>query len=95
MMTVRRRQGPRALAAAVAAALVLAGYALAQTAANADVYWRAFGAGSQRQSTGARLHDATGQTGAGLSSSAAYRIEGGFVVGEIVETSLFLPIVQR
>jgi hypothetical protein len=99
LMTGRRRSSVRALATAVVAALLLAGYALAQSPSAANFYWWSIGSGSQRQSAGVHLHDATGQTGAGVSSSNSYRIEGGFVVGEfageIVETSLFLPIVQK
>jgi hypothetical protein len=66
----------------LAAALALAGAALAQVSTNFDLSWHLLsGGGGSRSSTNYQLDDALGQWTGGASSSASYEISPGFWYG--------------
>ncbi len=71
----------------ILALLALCGVANGQVSEHYDLHWSVVsGGGGVRASAASGLHDALGQSMGVVSNSAAYRIEGGFIVSPDGET---------
>lgn len=65
----------------ILALLTFCGAATGQVSEHYDLHWSVLsGGGGVRASAASGLHDALGQSMGAVSNSAAYRIEGGFIV---------------
>ena len=85
------------LAATLTALALLSGRAgLAQTSADYDLSWHVIaGGGGTSASPGYRVEGTTGQSAAGPSGSADFRLSSGFWFAQPAQERVHLPIILR
>ena len=81
----------------LAASLLLASVALAQSGNGYDLTWNTVDGGGYTFSTGGdyTLSGTIGQPDAGAMTAGAYTLTGGFWGGAAAHHSIYLPLVQR